>query len=119
MLGRPFVAGTVAGRSTRQVPQDRGCSACQAADQAGEGAVHAGHAGQRPAHVGRPGQLRVAPVVGQLPEHGGDVTGVTCSQVWPNASPASCPVAHTSAPAPAVAPKPRARSWSPGLVNGG
>src|SRR4029453_15976453 len=36
----------------------------------------------------------------------------------PKTRPAACPVAHTSAPAPAVAPRPRARSWSPGLVNG-
>jgi hypothetical protein len=39
--------------------------------------------------------------------------------VWPNPRPAVCPVAHTSAPAPAAAPRPTARSWSPGLVNGG
>src|ERR671912_417697 len=41
------------------------------------------------------------------------------SQMWPKARPAACPVAHTSAPAPAAAPTPTARSWSPGLVNGG
>jgi len=45
--------------------------------------------------------------------------GDSSSQVWPKASPAACPVAHTSAPAPAAAPRPTARSWSPGLVNGG
>src|SRR6266511_3730256 len=45
--------------------------------------------------------------------------GDTSSQVCPKARPASCPAAHTSAPAPAVAPRPTARSWSPGLVNGG
>ena len=45
--------------------------------------------------------------------------GETSSQVWPKARPAACPVAHTSAPAPAAAPRPTARSWSPGLVNGG
>ena len=36
--------------------------------------------------------------------------GDTSSQVCPNASPAACPVAHTSAPAPAAAPTPTARS---------
>src|SRR6266508_1786663 len=41
------------------------------------------------------------------------------SQVWPKARPASWPLAHTRAPAPAVAPRPTARSWSTGLVNGG
>src|SRR5215218_9547639 len=45
--------------------------------------------------------------------------GDNSSQVCPKARPAACPVAHTSAPAPAVAPTPTARSWSPGLVNGG
>jgi hypothetical protein len=45
--------------------------------------------------------------------------GVMSSQVWPKARPANWPVAHTSAPALAVAPRPTARSWSPGLVNGG
>src|SRR5215207_3461795 len=45
--------------------------------------------------------------------------GETSSHVWPNASPASWPVAHTRAPAPGVAPRPTARSWSPGLGNGG
>jgi hypothetical protein len=45
--------------------------------------------------------------------------GDSSSQVWPKASPAAWPVAHTSAPAPAAAPRPTARSWSPGLVNGG
>ena len=45
--------------------------------------------------------------------------GDSSSQVWPKARPAACPVAHTSAPAPAAAPRPTARSWSPGLVNGG
>src|SRR5215211_1247182 len=45
--------------------------------------------------------------------------GDSSSQVCPKARPAACPVAHTSAPAPAVAPTPTARSWSPGLVNGG
>ena len=91
----------------------------RAGDQAGEGGVHAGRAGQRPAHLGWPGQGRVAPVVGQLPEDVGDIGGGELGQVWPKARPATWPVAHTSAPAPAAAPRPTARSWSPGLVNGG
>src|SRR5215213_4645731 len=45
--------------------------------------------------------------------------GESSSQVWPKARPAAWPVAQTSAPAPAAAPRPMARSWSPGLVNGG
>src|SRR5829696_588829 len=45
--------------------------------------------------------------------------GETSSQVCPKARPAAWPVAHTSAPAPVAAPRPTARSWSPGLVNGG
>src|SRR4029450_4661357 len=45
--------------------------------------------------------------------------GDSSSQVCPKARPAACPPAHTSAPAPAAAPRPTARSWSPGLVNGG
>src|SRR6266508_6496608 len=45
--------------------------------------------------------------------------GDTSSQVWPKARPASWPLAQTSAPAPVAAPRPTARSWSPGLVNGG
>jgi hypothetical protein len=63
MLGRPGVAGPVAGGATGQVPQDRGGAARDAADQAGEGGVHAGRTGQRRAHVGGPGQGGVAPVL--------------------------------------------------------
>ena len=119
MLGRPFVAGSVTGRPARQMPQDCGGPARQAADQPGEGGVHAGRAGQRPAHLGRPGQGRVAPMLGQVPRTWATSAGETSSQVCPKARPAACPVAHTSTPAPTVAPSPTARSWSPGLVNGG
>jgi hypothetical protein len=73
MLGRPCVAGSVAGRPAGQVPQDRGGPAGQAADQAGEAGIHADWAGQRPAHLGRPGQGRVAPMPGQVPQDMGDV----------------------------------------------
>jgi hypothetical protein len=45
--------------------------------------------------------------------------GESSSQMWPKARPAAWPVAHTSAPALAAAPTPTARSWSPGLMNGG
>jgi hypothetical protein len=45
--------------------------------------------------------------------------GESSNQVWPKARPAAWPVADTSAPAPAAAPRPTARSWSPGLVYGG
>jgi hypothetical protein len=75
MLGRPGVAGAVAGGTAGQMPQDRGGAAGQAGDEAGEGGVHAGRAGQRPAHLGGPGQSRVAPVLGQIPEDVGDVGG--------------------------------------------
>jgi hypothetical protein len=75
MLGRPGVAGPVTGSPTGQVPQHRGRPARQAADQGGEGGVHAGRAGQRAAHLGGPGELRVAPVLRQLPEHVGNVGG--------------------------------------------
>jgi hypothetical protein len=63
MLGRPWVARAVAGRPPGQVPQDCGGPAREAADQAGEGGVHAGRAGQRPANVGRPGHGGVAPML--------------------------------------------------------
>ena len=75
MLGRPRVAGPVAGGPAGQVPQHRGGPTGEAGDQAGEGGVHAGRPGQRPAHLGRPGQGGVAPVLGQVPEDVGDVGG--------------------------------------------
>jgi hypothetical protein len=74
MLGRPRVPGPVASPAG-QVPQDRGGSAREAAYQAGEGGVHAHRAGQRPAHLGRPGQSGVVPVLGQVAEDVGDVGG--------------------------------------------
>jgi hypothetical protein len=80
MLGRPRVAGPVAGGAARQVPQDRGGATGDAADQAGEGGVHAGGAGQRAAHVGGPRQGRVAPVLRQVPQ---DVAHVGGGQVQP------------------------------------
>jgi hypothetical protein len=73
MLGRAGVAGAVAGGTAGQVPQHRDRPTREAADQTGEGAVHAGRAGQRPTHLGRPGQGGVAPVVGQVQHHVGDV----------------------------------------------
>jgi hypothetical protein len=73
MLGRPGVTGAVAGGTAGQVPQDRGRPAGEAADHGGEGGVHAGRAGQRSPDVGWPGQRWVAPVLGQMPEHVGDI----------------------------------------------
>jgi hypothetical protein len=75
MLGWPLVAGAVAGRPAWQVPQGCSGAARQAADHAGEGGVHAGRAGQRTTRLGGPGQLRVAPVLGQVPQNVGDVGG--------------------------------------------
>jgi hypothetical protein len=75
MLGRPGVAGAVTGCSAGQVPQHGSRPAREAADQGGEGGVHAGWAGQRAAHVGGPGLGGVAPVVGQMPEDMGDIGG--------------------------------------------
>jgi hypothetical protein len=73
MLGRPWVPRPMAGHPPRQVPQDRGRPAREAADQANKRPVHAGGTGQRAAHVGGPGQGRVTPVLRQLPEDMGDV----------------------------------------------
>jgi hypothetical protein len=75
MLGRPWVAGAVAGGSAGQVPQHRGRSARDATDQAGKRGVHAARTRQRAADVGRPGHGGVAPVVGQVPEDVGNVGG--------------------------------------------
>jgi hypothetical protein len=75
MLRRPCVAGAVAGRPARQVPQHRRGPAREAAGEAGEAGVHAGRAGQGAAHVGRPGELGVVPVLRQVPQHVADIGG--------------------------------------------
>jgi hypothetical protein len=75
MLGWPWVAGAVAGGTAGQMPQNCSGAAREGADQAGEGGVHAGRAGQRTTRLGGPGQLRVAPVLGQVPQDVGDVGG--------------------------------------------
>jgi hypothetical protein len=80
MLGRPRVARAVTGRAPRQVAQRGGGPAGEAADQAGEGGVHAGRARQRAAHVSGPGHGGVAPVTGQVPE---DVAHVGGAHVEP------------------------------------
>jgi hypothetical protein len=75
MLGRPGVAGAVTGGPAGRVAQDRGGPAGQAPSQAGEGGVHAGRTREWSAHIGRPGQGGVVPVLGQVPEDLGDVAG--------------------------------------------
>jgi hypothetical protein len=65
----------VPGRPPRQVAQHRRGPARDAADQAGEGGVHAGRARERPAHVGGPGLGGVVPVVGQVQQDVADVGG--------------------------------------------
>ena len=107
---RPGPAGAAA---TRPVPPDRPPTTPVkvAYMPAGPGSGPRTSAGQA-----RAGSLQCC---GRCQRTWATSAGDSSSQVWPKARPAACPVAHTSAPAPAAAPRPTARSWSPGLVNGG
>ena len=119
MPGRPGVPGRWPAarpgrcRRTAAVPPER-----PPTTPAKEAYMPAGP-GSGPAHLGWPGQGGVAPVVGQLPEDVGDIGGGQLQPGVAEGEAGDLAGGPRSAPAPAVAPRPTARSWSPGLVNGG
>jgi hypothetical protein len=66
-------AGTVPRRPARQIPNHRGRTTGRAGDHRGCRGVHADRAGQLAVSPCRPGQRRVAQVVGQAPQQRGHV----------------------------------------------